>query len=121
MNKLLVIGILAALTVPVVASAIPNAQTGTQSGNFWSQSTAVAAQGGTRFALLGAIGDHDIVFLDANGAAVGFSIACGPDTGTVPASAVTALILVWDTGSVPGTCVGVPNAGASQWVYVDGL
>lgn len=121
MNKLLVMSIIAALAIPVVASAIPNAQTGSQSGGFWGSATAVAAQGGTQFVLAGAIGDHDIMFLNANGAAVGFFIACGPDTGRVPASAVTALVLVWDTGSVPGTCVGVPNAGTSQFVYVDGL
>lgn len=121
MNKAIVIGILAALMVPVVASAIPNAQTGSQSGGFWGTSTAVAAQGGTDFVLAGAIGDHDIMFLNANGAAVGFFVACGPDTGTVPATAVTALILLWDTGSVPGTCVGVPNTGSSTFVYVDGL
>lgn len=121
MNKLLVVGILAALTIPVVASAIPNAQTGTQSGNFWSQSTAVAAQGGTRFVLAGVIGDHDIWFYNAAGQFVGIALACGPDQGVVPSSAVTAVIRVWDTGSIPGTCIRVPNTGSSQWVYVDGI
>lgn len=121
MNKPFVIGILAALAVPVVASAIPNAQNGTQSGGDWGSYTAVAAQGGTNFVLAGVIGDHDIRFLDATGYDLGFFFACGPDLGTVPASAVTALIYVWDTGSVPGTCLGVPNTGSSEWVYVDGL
>ena len=111
----------AALLLPIVGAA-PNAQTGTQTGSFWSSSTFVAAQGGSNFLLAGAIGDHDVFFYDAGGRFVGGSIACGPDQGTVPGSAVLAQILIWDQGSVPGTCVATPvSPGSSTFVYVDGF
>lgn len=115
-----IILIAVALVAPLVGAA-PSAQTGDQRGGFWSSSTFVAAQGGTDYALVGAIGDHDVIFYNAAGYAVGAAFACGPDQGSVPASAVLARIMVWDTGSVPGTCIGVPNSGSSTWVYVDGL
>lgn len=109
------------LAMPTII-ADPAAQTGSQTGMYWSEATAVAVQGGTGFALLGAIGDHDVMFLNGNGQIVGFYLACGPELGgTVPASAVVGLILVWDHDSIPGTCIAAGAAPSSQWVYVDGL
>jgi hypothetical protein len=115
----IILGI-ALLAIPL-AMAGPNAQTGMQNGGYWSQSTAVTVQGGSTFVLAGIAGDHDIVFLNAAGYAVGYGYNCGADYGTVPASATHALIKIWSAtgGAVPLCLADVP--GPSNWVYVDGL
>lgn len=116
------IATLAMLAIPL-ATADPNVQNGTQTGMFWGESTFVAAQGGTTFLLAGVVGDHDVTFWDANGRAVGTFIACGPDQGTVPASAVFAQIRVWDHtgGAVPQCLASQALPTGSTWIYVDGL
>ena len=118
--KTMILALVAALVIPM-AGAAPNVQTGEQSGYYWSEATLVSAQGGTNFVLAGVAGDHDILFLDASGNGVAFYLACGPENGVVPASAVAALVLVWDHDSVPGTCTAAGVAPSSTFIYADGF
>ena len=115
-----VLAILAFVTVPV-AFAAPNAQVGSQTAGFWSEEATVAVQGGTGFELHGVAGDFDIMFLNANGASVGFFLACGADSGTVPASATSAIIMKWDDLGELAPCAGPSLGLPSAFVYVDGL
>lgn len=111
-----------ALVAPA-AAAFPAANTGRQSGVQWGEATLLPAQGGTGFLLAGAVGDHDVRFLDASGLVVGESRACGMDRGIVPAAATLAEIRVWDhAGALVPKCV-LPLAlpVGSRFVYVDGL
>ncbi|HUR67609.1 MAG TPA: hypothetical protein VM370_00055 [Candidatus Thermoplasmatota archaeon] len=112
----------AAFLMPFVA-ADPNVQTGEQTGSFWSESAIVPAQGGTTFLLAGAVGDHDIIFYDASFNLVGFFLACGPDTGTVPGNGAWAEIMVYDHigGAVPQCLAPADPLPSSTFVYVDGL
>ena len=115
--------VLAILAFVPLAMAVPNAQVGPQTGSFWSESTVVAVQGGTGYMLHGIAGDHDIRFYNAAGSYVGGAAACGADEGTVPASAVTASILVWDHDGELFPCASSPLDAmpASVFIYVDGL
>ena len=124
--KYAVILLATALFAPF-ALAGSNTQTGTQSGNAWSEATVVTVQAGTGFSLTSATADFDIFFFDANGNEVGASIACGPDAGTVPGNAATAEVRKWDDigGVAPATACQEPLLGLpgvpGDFSYTDGL
>lgn len=119
------IATLALVAIPLAAAG-STSQTGTQSGNGWSESTTIAVTGGASFTLTSLTADFDIFFFDSSGRRVGQSIACGDDAGRVPATAVTGQIKKWDdlgaaadgalACTVPNLLpVGVP----AQWTYTE--
>ena len=112
---------LAIAMIAPLAFAAPNAQVGDQTAGSWSDFDQVVVQGGTGFELHGIAGDFDIMFLNADGYSVGFFLACGADAGTVPSSAVSAIVMKWDDLGELAPCLA-PSVGLrSAFVYVDGL
>lgn len=115
-----------ALVALPLASAGATSQSGSQSGNGWSEFTTITVTPGAAFSLSSETADFDIFFVDANGNVIGASIDCGADAGTVPAGATSAQISKWDdVGGLGGGALAcqqpilVTNGLPATWTYTE--
>lgn len=125
MKFLTTITALAILAVPL-ALAGSTSQSGSQSGNAWSESTTIPVTAGASFSLTSPTGDFDIFFLDASGWYVGASLNCGDDAGVVPDGAVTGEVSKWDDiGALAGGALAcrqpllVADGLPATWTYTE--
>lgn len=125
MKFLTTITTLALLAVPL-ALAGSTSQSGSQSGNGWSEWTTIPVTAGASFGLTSDTADFDIFFFDASGWYLGRSIECGNDAGVVPEGAVRAEISKWDDiGALAGgaaSClqpIFLAEGLSATWTYTE--